>query len=93
MRTLAVALFGFALCLTGATFDAASLYVPGGGLMAIAAGATAWVALAARTTHAVAPPAIAISATPGTYSEAASNVAAARQSPSPKTATASGRIA
>jgi uncharacterized protein (DUF58 family) len=46
VRPLAVALFGFALCLTGATFDAASLYVPGVGLIAIAAGATAWVTLA-----------------------------------------------
>src|SRR5918998_1378483 len=47
MRPLAVALFGLALCLTGATFDAASLYVPGVALIAIAAGATGWVALAA----------------------------------------------
>jgi uncharacterized protein (DUF58 family) len=47
MRPLAVALFGLALCLAGATFDTASLYVPGVALMAIAAGATAWVALAA----------------------------------------------
>jgi uncharacterized protein (DUF58 family) len=47
MRPLAVALFGLALCLTGATFDTGSLYVPGLGLMAVAAAATAWVALAA----------------------------------------------
>jgi uncharacterized protein (DUF58 family) len=47
MRPLAVALFGLALCLAGATFDTASLYVPGVALMAIAAGATAWVTLAA----------------------------------------------
>ena len=47
MRPLAVALFGLALCLAGATFDAASLYVPGVALIAIAGGATAWVALAA----------------------------------------------
>ncbi|MEA2401464.1 MAG: hypothetical protein QOK00_1867 [Thermoleophilaceae bacterium] len=48
MRPLAVALFGLALCLVGATFDTASLYVPGVALIAIAAGATAWVTLAAR---------------------------------------------
>ena len=47
MRPLAVALFGLALCLAAATFDTASLYVPGVALMAIAAGATAWVTLAA----------------------------------------------
>jgi uncharacterized protein (DUF58 family) len=47
MRPLAVALFGLALCLTGATFDTASLYVPGVGLIAIAAGTAAWVGLAA----------------------------------------------
>ncbi|MEA2420670.1 MAG: hypothetical protein QOE60_2876 [Thermoleophilaceae bacterium] len=47
MRPLAVALLGLALCLTGATFDTASLYVPGVALIAIAAGAVAWVALAA----------------------------------------------
>jgi uncharacterized protein (DUF58 family) len=47
MRPLGVALFGLALCLAGATFDTASLYVPGVALMAIAAGAGAWVALAA----------------------------------------------
>ncbi|MEA2331936.1 MAG: hypothetical protein QOH58_2074 [Thermoleophilaceae bacterium] len=48
MRPLAVALFGLALCLAGATFDAASLYVPGVALMAIAAGAVAWVLAAAN---------------------------------------------
>ncbi len=47
MRPLAVALFGLALCLTGATFDAASLYVPGLGLMAVAGAAVAWVAISA----------------------------------------------
>ena len=47
MRPLAVALFGLALCLAAATFDTASLYVPGVALIAIAAGATAWVTLAA----------------------------------------------
>ena len=48
MRPLAVALLGLGLCLAGATFDAASLYVPGVALMAIAAGASAWVVLAAN---------------------------------------------
>ena len=47
MRPFAVALFGLALCLTGATFDTASLYVPGVALVAIAGGAAAWVTLAA----------------------------------------------
>jgi uncharacterized protein (DUF58 family) len=47
MRPLAVALLGLALCLAAATFDTASLYVPGVALIAIAAGASAWVALAA----------------------------------------------
>jgi uncharacterized protein (DUF58 family) len=47
MRPLAVALFGLALCLTAAMFDTGSLYVPGVALIAIAAGATAWVTLAA----------------------------------------------
>jgi uncharacterized protein (DUF58 family) len=47
MRPLAVAGFGLALCLAGATFDAASLYVPGVAMIAIAGGATAWVLLAA----------------------------------------------
>ncbi|MFL5847722.1 MAG: hypothetical protein ACJ76R_02150, partial [Solirubrobacteraceae bacterium] len=47
MRPLGVALFGLALCLAAAMFDAASLYVPGVALMAIAGGAAGWVALAA----------------------------------------------
>jgi uncharacterized protein (DUF58 family) len=47
MRPLGVALFGLALCLAAATFDAASLYVPGVALIAIGGGAAAWVALAA----------------------------------------------
>jgi uncharacterized protein (DUF58 family) len=47
MRPLAVALFGLALCLTAATFDTGSLYVPGIALIAIAAAAVLWVALAA----------------------------------------------
>jgi uncharacterized protein (DUF58 family) len=48
LRPLATALLGVALCLAGATFDSASLYVPGVALVAIAVLATAWVALAAR---------------------------------------------
>jgi uncharacterized protein (DUF58 family) len=47
LRPLATALLGVALCLTGATFDTVSLYVPGVALLAIAVGATAWVLLAA----------------------------------------------
>jgi uncharacterized protein (DUF58 family) len=47
LRPLATALFGVALCLAGATFDTASLYVPGVALCAIAVGATVWVLLAA----------------------------------------------
>ncbi len=47
LRPLAVALFGLALCLVGATFDAASLYVPGVAMIAIAVGSTVWVSLAA----------------------------------------------
>jgi uncharacterized protein (DUF58 family) len=47
MRPLAVAGLGLALCLIGATFDAASLYVPGVALIAITGGAVAWVMLAA----------------------------------------------
>src|SRR5215217_9178397 len=49
--------------------------------------------LAASATQAAAPPAIAISATPGTYSDAPSNVAAARQRARPNRATPSGLIA
>ena len=47
LRPLITALFGLALCLTSATFDTASLYVPGVALIVIAVGATAWVLLAA----------------------------------------------
>jgi uncharacterized protein (DUF58 family) len=47
MRPLGVALFGLALCIVAATFDAASLYVPGVALIAIAGGAAVWVTLAA----------------------------------------------
>lgn len=47
LRPLATALLGVGLCLAGATFDSASLYVPGVALVAIALLATAWVLLAA----------------------------------------------
>src|SRR5829696_1266715 len=47
VRPLATALLGVALCLAGATFDSASLYVPGVALVAIASLAAAWVLLAA----------------------------------------------
>lgn len=46
LRPLATGLLGAALCLAGATFDSASLYVPGVALVAIAAIATAWVLMA-----------------------------------------------
>jgi uncharacterized protein (DUF58 family) len=46
-RPLATALLGVALCLAGATFDSASLYVPGVALVAIAVGFTVWVLVAA----------------------------------------------
>jgi uncharacterized protein (DUF58 family) len=48
LRPLFTALLGVALCLAGATFDSASLYVPGVGLAVLALGATIWVVLAAR---------------------------------------------
>jgi uncharacterized protein (DUF58 family) len=38
---------GLALCLSGATFDSPSLYLPGVALIGIAVGAVAWVSLAA----------------------------------------------
>jgi uncharacterized protein (DUF58 family) len=47
LRPVATALLGLALCLSAATFDTASLYVPGVALIVIAAGATGWVLLAA----------------------------------------------
>jgi uncharacterized protein (DUF58 family) len=47
MRPLGVALFGLILCFAAASFDAASLYVPGVAMMAIAGGAATWVTLAA----------------------------------------------
>jgi uncharacterized protein (DUF58 family) len=47
-RALGTAALGIALCLAAATFDTASLYVPGVALTAIAVGAVAWVRLAAQ---------------------------------------------
>jgi uncharacterized protein (DUF58 family) len=47
-RAVATGLLGTALCLAGATFDSASLYVPGVGLTFLAFGAFTWVTLAAR---------------------------------------------
>ena len=47
-RPIVTALLGLALCLAAATFDSASLYVPGVGLIVLAVGATAWVLLAAQ---------------------------------------------
>jgi uncharacterized protein (DUF58 family) len=44
---LAAAALGVALCLAAATFDSASLYLPGVALVLLAVGATAWVLLAA----------------------------------------------
>ena len=48
LRPVVTALLGLALCLAGATFDSASLYVPGVGLLALAIIAVGWVLLAAR---------------------------------------------
>ena len=48
IRPIVTALLGLALCLAGATFDSASLYVPGVGLIVLAAAAIVWVALAAQ---------------------------------------------
>jgi uncharacterized protein (DUF58 family) len=48
LRPIVTALLGVALCLAGGTFDAASLYVPGVGLLVIAVGAVGWVLLAAQ---------------------------------------------
>jgi uncharacterized protein (DUF58 family) len=48
LRPLLTALLGLALCLAGGTFDTASLYVPGVGLVLLAVGSLAWVRLAAR---------------------------------------------
>jgi uncharacterized protein (DUF58 family) len=48
LRAIATGLLGTALCLAGATFDSASLYVPGVALVLLALGAVIWVTLAAR---------------------------------------------
>src|SRR5215212_9421568 len=48
LRPLFTALLGVALCLAGGTFDTASLYVPGVGLVVLSLGAVVWVQLAAR---------------------------------------------
>ena len=55
LRPLVTALLGIALCLAAATFDSASLYVPGVALVALAVVATAWVLLAAQRRHHRAP--------------------------------------
>ena len=47
-RPLVTALLGVALCLAGGTFDTASLYVPGVGLIVLAVGSVVWVQLAAK---------------------------------------------
>lgn len=47
-RALAAACFGTLVLLAAATFDSLSLYVPGIALLACAAGACAWIALARR---------------------------------------------
>ena len=48
LRPLLTALLGVALCLAGGTFDSASLYVPGVGLIVLSVGSLVWVQLAAR---------------------------------------------
>jgi uncharacterized protein (DUF58 family) len=48
LRPVVTALLGGALCLAGGTFDSASLYVPGVGLLALAVVAVGWVLLAAQ---------------------------------------------
>ena len=48
LRPLFTALLGVALCLAGGTFDTASLYVPGVGLIVLAVGSVVWVQLAAK---------------------------------------------
>ncbi len=47
-RAIATAFLGVGLCLSAATFDSPSLYVPGVALALLAAGAAIWVPLAAR---------------------------------------------
>ncbi len=48
LRPALTGLLGTAFCLAAATFDTASLYVPGVALVALALGAVAWVTLAAH---------------------------------------------
>ena len=48
IRALATAALGVALCLAAATFDSASLYLPGVVLVLVTVAAAAWVVLAAR---------------------------------------------
>lgn len=55
-RALAAAGLGLALTLTAATFDSASLYVPGLGLAVVSVGALIWVELAARGARVVRAP-------------------------------------
>jgi uncharacterized protein (DUF58 family) len=47
-HTIATALLGVALCLVGAAFDSASLYLPGVAIVLVAVVCAGWVALAAR---------------------------------------------
>ncbi len=51
VRPIATALLGIGLCLTGAAFGSASLFLPGVALALIAVVCAAWVALAARGAH------------------------------------------
>ena len=55
-RALAVAAFGLALCLAAATFDSASLYLPGVAFVVLAVGAITWVLLAAAGARVVRRP-------------------------------------
>jgi uncharacterized protein (DUF58 family) len=60
-RAFATACLGVAFCLGGATFDSASLYLPGVALVGLAAVATGWVLLAAsgaRLTRRPGPPTV-----------------------------------
>lgn len=49
LRPIATALLGVGLCLVGAAFDAASLYLPGVAIALVALLSVAWVALAASS--------------------------------------------
>jgi uncharacterized protein (DUF58 family) len=55
-RAIATAALGLTLCLSAATFDAPSLYVPGVALTVIAVGACAWVRLSAHDARVVRAP-------------------------------------